>query len=104
MLNGVTDLIITKADVMDSFEYVNVGEKYLYDNKEMDYFPFEINDSKLQPAYTSHKGWKKDITKAEKMEDLPQEFLDYISFVEKETEVPVSIVSVGPDRKQTILR
>ena len=104
MLNGVTDLVITKADVMDDFEYIKVGEKYLYGEKEMDYFPFEINDEKLQPSYTSYPGWKKDITKAEKMEDLPQEFTDYIAYVEKQTEVPVSIVSVGPDRTQTIIR
>ncbi len=104
MLNGVTDLIITKGDVMDNFETIKVGEKYIYGNEEMDYFPFEIDDEKLQPSYTSYPGWKKDITKAEKIEDLPLEFMNYISFVEKETGVPVSIVSVGPDRTQTIIR
>jgi len=104
MLNGVTDLIITKADVMDNFDYLKVGENYLYHKERLDYFPFEINDKDLVPEYTTHKGWNKDITKAQKMEDLPKEFTDYIAFVEKETEVPISIVSVGPDRTQTIIR
>jgi len=104
MLNGVTDLIITKADVMDEFDYIKVGDKYLYEDKEMDYFPFEINDENLKPSFSSHAGWKKDITKAQKMEDLPKELTDYIAFVEAETEVRVSIVSVGPDRTQTIIR
>jgi len=104
MLNGVTDLIITKADVMDSFDYLKVGDKYLYENKEMDYFPFEINDKNLKPSFSTYPGWKEDITKAQKMADLPKELTDYIAFVEKETEVPVSIVSVGPDRTQTIIR
>jgi len=104
MLNGVTDLIITKADVMDEFDYIKVGDKYLYKDQEMDYFPFEINDENLKPSFSTHAGWKKDITKAQKMEDLPKELTDYIAFVEEKTEVPVSIVSVGPDRTQTIIR
>lgn len=104
MLNGVTDLIITKADVMDTFDHIKVGEKYLYNNTELDYFPFEINDENLKPEYTIHKGWKKDITKAQSIEDLPVELTNYISFVERETEVPVTIVSVGPDRTQTIIK
>ena len=104
MLNGVTDLIITKADVMDDFDHIKVGEKYIYGEEELDYFPFEINDDNLKPEYSVHKGWKKDITKAEKIEDIPEELMTYIGFVEKETEVPVSIVSVGPDRTQTIIR
>jgi len=104
MLNGVTDLVITKADVMDNFDTIQLGEKYKYGDQEMDYFPFEINDEKLKPSYSSHPGWNTDITKIEKLEDLPQELMNYISFVEKATEVPVSIISVGPDRTQTIIR
>ncbi|MCK5774806.1 MAG: adenylosuccinate synthetase, partial [Bacteroidales bacterium] len=104
MLNGVTDLIITKADVMDQFDYIKVGDKYLYEGKELNYFPFEINDENLEPSFSSYPGWKKDITKAKNMSDLPKELTDYIAFVEKATEVPVSIVSVGPDRTQTIIR
>ncbi len=104
MLNGVTDLVITKADVMDGFDEIMVGEKYLYNQLELDYFPFEINDVNLKPSFTFHKGWKTDITKAKTMSDLPQEFLDYLDYVEKQTLVPVTIVSVGPDREETIIR
>lgn len=104
MLNGVTDLVITKADVMDDFDHIKVGEKYIYGKEELDYFPFEINDDNLKPEYSVHKGWKKDITKVVKIEDIPEELMTYIGFVEKETEVPVTIVSVGPDRTQTIIR
>jgi adenylosuccinate synthase len=104
MLNGVTNLAIMKADVMNDFDEVKVCEKYRYKDEEIDYFPFEINDDDLKPDFNSHKGWKQDLTKATKMEDLPQTFLDYVGFIEKETEVPISIISVGPDRKQTITR
>ena len=104
MLNGVTNLAIMKADVMNDFDEVKVCEKYRYKDEEINYFPFEINDDDLKPDFNSHKGWKQDLTKATKMEDLPQTFLDYVGFIEKETEVPISIISVGPDRKQTITR
>jgi len=104
MLNGVTDLVITKADVMDEFDHIKVGERYSYKGDQLDYFPFEINDDELKPEYSKHTGWKKDITSITKIEDLPKELMDYVAFVEKQTEVHVSIISVGPDRKQTIIR
>lgn len=104
MLNGVTDLVMTKADVMDDFEAIKVGEKYSYKGEYLDYFPFEINDEDLKPEYSVHAGWKTDITAIDKESDLPKELMEYIAFVEKHTEVPVSIISLGPDRKQTIIR
>ena len=104
MLNGVTDLVITKSDVMDDFETINICNEYSYGEQKMDYFPYEINDSKLKPLFVSLKGWKKDITAIREVEDLPQNLLDYIKYVEEQVEVPVSIVSVGPDRTQTIFR
>lgn len=104
MLNGVTDLVITKADVMDDFDHVKVADKYIHGTEELDYFPFEINDDNLKPQYSIHKGWNCDITKADKIEDIPEALMNYIAFIEKETEVPVTIVSVGPDRIQTIIR
>lgn len=104
MLNGVTNLIITKGDVMDEFESISICHEYNYGNQKMDYFPYEINDPKLQPVFESFKGWKTNITEIQKVEDLPQNLMDFIRYIEKETEVPVSIVSVGPDRTQTIFR
>lgn len=104
MLNGVTDLIMTKGDVLDNFDTINICNEYIYGDQKMDYFPYEINDPKLKPAYTSLKGWKTDITTIRTIEKLPQTLMDYVAYVEKQTEVPVSIISVGPDRTQTIIR
>jgi len=104
MLNGVSDLIITKGDVMDEFETINICDEYNYGEQKIDYFPYEINDSKLQAAYKSFKGWKTNISKIQKVEDLPQSLMDYITYIEEQAEVPVSIISVGPDRTQTLFR
>lgn len=104
MLNGVTDLIMTKGDVMDDFDTINICNEYKYGDKKMDYFPYEINDSKLQPVFEAFKGWKTAIVDAQKVDELPQDLMDYVGYIEKQTEVPVSIVSVGPDRTQTIFR
>ena len=104
MLNGVSDLIITKGDVMDEFETINIFDEYNYGEQKIDYFPYEINDSKLQAAYKSFKGWKTNISKIQKVEDLPQSLMDYITYIEEQAEVPVSIISVGPDRTQTLFR
>lgn len=104
MLNGVTDLIITKSDVMDEFEDIQVCNAYNYEGKKIEHFPYEINDPKLQPVFKQLKGWKKNITHIQKPEDLPQNLLDYISYIEHQVEVPVSIISVGPDRTQTLFR
>ncbi|MCD6179756.1 MAG: adenylosuccinate synthase [Bacteroidales bacterium] len=104
MLNGVSDLIITKGDVMDEFETINICDEYNYGEQKIDYFPYEINDSKLQAAYKSFKGWKTNISKIQKVEDLPQSLMDYITYIEQQAEVPVSIISVGPDRTQTLFR
>lgn len=104
MLNGVTDLVITKADVMDQFETISVCHQYNYRNQKIDYFPYEINDQELQAIYTHFQGWKKNIAGASSLKELPKPFLEYISYIEHQVEVPVSIVSVGPDRTQTIFR
>lgn len=104
MLNGVTDLIITKGDVMDEFETINICHEYNYGDKKMDYFPYEINDPKLKPVFETFKGWKTDITGIQKVEDLPKDLMDFVSYIEQHTEVAVSIISVGPDRTQTIFR
>jgi len=104
MINGVTDLIITKADVMDKFDSLQVCTSYKLGEKELEYMPYEILDDELKPVLETHKGWNTDITKLDKIEDLPQNFLNYIKYVEKAVECPVTVVSVGPDRTQTIIR
>ncbi len=101
MLNGVTKLFMMKSDVMDTFEEIKVCVAYEKDGKESKNFPYELNDS-YKPVYKSMKGWQSDSTKFTSESDFPQELKDYIAFIEQEIGVPIALVSVGPDREQTI--
>jgi adenylosuccinate synthase len=103
MINGVTELIMTKADVLDSFDTIKVAVGYQLNGKTLDYFPYEI-ESNIVPVYKEFKGWKCDITCKNSEAELPKELTDYVAYIEKETGVPVSIISVGPDRDATIIR
>ena len=102
MINGVTELSMMKADVLDTFETIKVCTHYKYKGDVIDYFPYSINDNEVEPVYKEIKAWNTDLTKLRSKEDFPQELLDYVSFLEKELETPITIVSVGPDRTQTI--
>lgn len=103
MINGVTKLIMMKSDVLDGFDEIKACTAYDIDGKVTDRFPYSIDDpEKVKPVYTTLPGWKTDLTKATKIEDLPQTFMDYVAFLEAQLGVPVVIVSVGPDRNQTI--
>jgi adenylosuccinate synthase len=104
MINGVTQLIIMKADVLSGFDHIKVCTHYLHKGQLIDYLPYSINDEEVQPVYTELEGWKTDLTALRKEDDFPQALSEYIAFVEKETGVPVTVVSVGPDRTQTIRR
>ncbi|MDC1106740.1 adenylosuccinate synthase [Prolixibacteraceae bacterium] len=101
MVNGATELIMMKADVLDGFEQIKVCTKYVIDGEETIDFPYEITED-LTPVYETLPGWKCDLTGVNQKEDLPQELHDYVKFVEDYVEVPVTIVSVGPNRDQTI--
>jgi len=103
MINGVTQLILTKPDVLSEFDTIKVCVGYKIDGKETDQLPFDVNIP-IEPILKEIKGWKKDITGATKMEELPKELIDYIRFIEDEVKVPFTIISVGPDRKQTIYK
>ena len=103
-VNGVTQLMMMKGDVLSGFDTLKVCTSYKYKGKEITHFPFNIEPENVEPIYTKFKGWQADLTKMTTKEELPQNLLDYIDFIEKEVEVPIKIVSVGPDRKQTILR
>lgn len=92
-----------KSDVLDSFETVKACTKYIIDGKEVTDFPFSIEEN-LVPVYAELPGWKTDMTKIKSEDEFPAEFSDYVSFLEKELNVPITIVSVGPDREQTIIR
>lgn len=104
MLNGVTDLVITKADVMDTFDKISVCTAYEIDGETITYLPYEISTKELKPIWTNIAGWKSDLTKIKEIETLPDNFIKYIRFLEKETQLPISIVSTGPDREQTIIK
>ncbi len=104
MVDGVTDLIITKADVMDDFDEINICTSYQYQGKELDYLPYEIAEEDLQPQYTTLKGWKSDITEIHDLDTIPQELKDYIKFVEEDVNTPITVVSTGPDREQTMIK
>lgn len=103
MINGVTQLIMTKADVLSHFETIKICTHYLYNGEEIDYLPYQINEG-LEPIYKEMKGWDVDITGLSSIDDIPAELDEYISYLEGELQVPIVIVSVGPDRKETLHR
>ena len=103
MINGVTKLIMMKSDVLDGFDTIKACVAYDINGKQTKELPFEMTDD-IKPVYKEIKGWKTDMTKIKSEAEFPQAFKDYISFLEKELEVPIYIVSVGPDRDQTIVR
>ncbi len=103
-VNGVTQLMMMKADVLSGFETIKVCTAYQYNDQLISHLPYSIEEEYVQPVYQSFKGWKQDLTKVSKENDLPKELMDYIEFLENELQVPIKIVSVGPDRTQTIIR
>lgn len=103
MINGVTQLIMMKSDVMNDFETIRVATEYEVGGKRTSYFPYEVGDD-LKPVYREFPGWKCDLRAFTRYEDFPAEFKAYVEFIERETGVPVKIISVGPDRGETIVR
>jgi adenylosuccinate synthase len=103
MINGITQLFMTKADVMSGFELIRICTAYKIDGKICTELPFNT-DSVIEPVYTEFEGWKEVISGCRKYDDLPATLKRYVEFVEQETKVPVTMVSVGPDREETIFR
>ena len=103
MMNGVTELIMMKADVLNDFDTIKVATGYELDGKNIDYFPFESGE-RIKPVYREFPGWKSDIRPARKYEEFPVELKNYISFIEEETGCRIRIVSVGPERSEIVLR
>jgi adenylosuccinate synthase len=103
MINGVTELIMTKADVLDSFDTIKVAVAYKVNGQVVNEFPYDI-EQHIEPVYKEFKGWKTDITKITNERDLPEQLAAYIAFIERETGIPVKMVSVGPDRQAMIER
>lgn len=103
MVDGVTKLIMMKSDVMNDFETIKVAEAYEIGGERVTEFPYDIQDD-VKPVYREFKGWKTDLRKVRRYEDFPAEFKTYVEYIERETGVPVAIISVGPDRDETIIR
>jgi adenylosuccinate synthase len=103
MINGVTQIYMTKADVLSGFEKIKVCTSYKINGKEVSEIPFE-NDVVIEPVYTEFKGWEQKISDIRKFDKLPSELKQYIKFIEKSCGVPITLISVGPDREETIFR
>ncbi|MBR5037030.1 MAG: adenylosuccinate synthase [Prevotella sp.] len=103
MVNGVTELIMMKSDVLDEFDTIKACVAYRQNGLEINDFPYSIEEG-IEPVYVEMPGWKTDMTKMTSEEQLPQAFEDYIHFLEEQLETPIRIISIGPDRAQTIIR
>lgn len=103
-VNGVTQLMMMKADVLSGFDTLKICTAYEYKGERITHLPYNIEAENITPIYTEMKGWKENLTEMEDGSQLPQELNDYIVFLENALETPIKIVSVGPDRKQTIFR
>ncbi|MDQ3192549.1 MAG: adenylosuccinate synthase [Bacteroidota bacterium] len=104
MLNGVTKLMMMKADVLSGFETVKICTHYKYKGQEIQILPYDILSADIVPVYKDFKGWNEDLTGIKSIADVPATLNDFITYIEKELKVPVVIVSVGPDRSQTLLK
>lgn len=104
MLNGVTQLIMMKADVLSTFPTIKVCTHYKYRGELIEHFPYDIDEALIEPVYKELPGWHNDLTGMTNIDELPGELVHYIEWLENELEVPITIVSVGPDRSQTLLR
>ncbi|MDE6415509.1 MAG: adenylosuccinate synthase [Duncaniella sp.] len=103
MINGVTQLIMMKSDVLDGFDEIKACVAYRINGEETRQFPYSIEED-IEPVYVTLPGWKTDMTRFTSEDQFPKEFKDYIAFLEKELDTPITIVSIGPDRDQTIIR
>ncbi len=103
-VNGVTALYMMKGDVLSGFDTLKVCTAYTYKGEQIDHLPYNIEEENVQPVYVEKKGWKQNLTGLTAYGDLPEELKEYIEFIEEYVGVPIKVVSVGPDRKQTIMK
>jgi len=104
MLSGVDELIMMKSDILSGFDSVEAAVAYEMDQERYDTIPYDLNRRELKPIYQSHPGWEEDLSVISEESQLPESFMNYVKWIESETNVPIGILSVGPDRSQTILR
>ena len=104
MINGVTQLIMMKSDVLDDFDTIKACVAYEIDGVRTEEFPYTVEDDRITPVYVELPGWKIDMTAMKSEDEFPEAFRNYIAFLEEQLQTPITIVSIGPDREQTILR
>ncbi|MDE6322527.1 MAG: adenylosuccinate synthase [Paramuribaculum sp.] len=104
MINGVSQLIMMKSDVLDDFDSIKACVAYKVEGETVTDFPYSIDEGSIEPIYVELPGWKTDMTAMKSTDEFPKEFIDYITFLERELMTPITIVSIGPDREQTIFR
>ena len=102
MINGVTELSMMKADVLGTFEKIKVCTHYLIDGEKVEHFPYDVTDMEITPVYEEVEGWNCDLTALNSYDEAPKALKDYVEYLEQKLEVPITVVSVGPDRKQTL--
>jgi adenylosuccinate synthase len=102
MVNGVTELSMMKADVLSIFDTIQVCTHYLIDGNKVEDFPFDVDGANLTPVYEELEGWNCDLTQLNDYSKAPQALKNYVTYLEEKLEVPITVVSVGPDRKQTL--
>ncbi len=102
-INGVTQLCMMKADVLSGLKELKVCTAYQYKGQQIDHLPYSIDEKDVEPIYTGFKGWDEDLTSLTSTDQFPEQFKAYINFIESYLEIPIKIISIGPDRKQTIL-
>lgn len=102
MINGVSELSMMKADILSIFNSIKVCTHYIIDGEKVTDFPYDVNDVEITPVYEEVPGWNCDLTELDSYESAPQALKDYVSYLEKQLNVPITVVSVGPDRKQTL--
>jgi len=103
MINGVTRLFMMKSDILSGFSTIKVCSSYRVNGQDVDQRPYD-NNAAIEPVYTELPGWQEDITGIRKYDELPLNLRNYVEFIEKQTGIPITIVSVGPDRNSTIFR
>jgi adenylosuccinate synthase len=102
MVNGVTELSMMKSDVLGIFEHINVCTHYLINGEKVTDFPYDVTDMQIEPIYEQLEGWHCDLTELEDFAAAPAALKDYVTYLEAQLNVPIRVISVGPDRKQTL--
>ena len=102
MINGVTELSMMKADILSVFSKIKVCTHYKINGEIIDYLPFDISTIEIEPIYEELEGWNTDLTELDSYDCAPDALKNYVSYLEEALEVPITVVSVGPDRKQTL--